>query len=202
MRQFLSTLCIVAACIAAPVAAQVPGAPDKDRVKAGEYHVDAAHSQVAFSVNHFGFNAYHGLFGDLTGTLTLDPAAPEQARMNIEIPLTRVTTTSDQLDGHLQTPDFFDTANHPKATFRSTDITVSGDTAQITSDLTIGGVTQPVVLAARFIGAGTNPMNKAETIGFEANAQVRRSDLGVDYGLPAVADLVNLRITVAFERQQ
>ncbi len=202
MRQILSTLCIVAACIAAPAAAQVPGAPDKDRVKAGEYRVDAAHSQVAFSVSHFGFNAYHGLFGDLTGTLTLDPANPEQAHMNIEIPLTRVTTTSDQLDGHLQTPDFFDTANHPKATFRSTDITVSGDTAQITGDLTIRGVTKPVVLAARFIGAGTNPMNKAETIGFEANAQVRRSDFGVDYALPAVADLVNLRITVAFERQQ
>src|SRR3546814_17476020 len=102
--------------------------------------------------------------------------------MTIEIPLTKVTTTSDELDGHLQTPDFFETAKFPTATFRSTDIAVNGDTAKITGDLTIRGVTKPVALAARFIGAGTNPMNQAETIGFEANAPVKRSDFGDDYG--------------------
>src|SRR3546814_11121790 len=91
-----------------------------------------------------------------------------------EIPLTKVTTTSSELDGHLQTPDFFETAKFPTATFRSTDIVVNGDTATITGDLTIRGVTKPVAMAARFIGAGTNPTNKAETIGFAAHPPGQR----------------------------
>src|SRR3546814_3014487 len=61
-----------------------------------------------------------------------------------EIPLTKVTTTSSELDGHLQTPDFFETAKFPTATFRSTDIVVNGDTATITGDLTIRGVTKQI----------------------------------------------------------
>ena len=76
-----------------------------------------------------------------------------------------------------------------------------GTSASITGNLTLNGVTNPVTIDARFTGAGTNPMNKAETIGFEGTTTIQRSDFGVDYAVPMVSDEVMLKITVAFEKQ-
>jgi polyisoprenoid-binding protein YceI len=196
----------LALAAAAPALAQqgpaaIPGTADATRVKAGNYKVDPAHTQVAFSVNHLGFNVYHGLFGDVTGTLMLDPARPDAAKLAIEIPLAKVTTTSGELNAHLQKADFLDTAKYPTATFRSTSVKVSGTDATITGDLTLHGVTKPVTLAARFTGAGDNPMSKTPTIGFEAKASIKRSEFGIAAYVPAVGDTVELNITAAFERQ-
>jgi polyisoprenoid-binding protein YceI len=187
---------------AAPAGAEeVPGKVDASRVTAGTYKVDTSHTQVVFEVNHFGFNAYHGLLGGATGTLTLDPAKPEGAKLAIEIPLKEVVTTSTELNAHLAKDDFFDVAKHPVATFTSTKIDVSGEKATITGDLTLRGVTKSVVLDAEFTGAGENPMNKALTAGFEATTTLKRSDFGIDYALPLVSDEVDLRVTVAFEKE-
>lgn len=204
MRGIFFALClatVTAGGIAiAQMPAEVPGKPDSTRVSAGRYAVDPLHTQVAFEVNHLGFNAYHGLFGDISGTLVLDPAQPEKASLDIIIPMSGITTTSAKLTEHMQTADFFDAAKHPVATFKSKSVTVSGTSAMITGDLTIRGVTKPVTLDARFIGAGANPMSKAETVGFEATTMVRRSDFGMTYGIPLVTDEVALRITAAFEK--
>ena len=91
---------------------EVPGKPDPARVTAGSYAVDPAHTQLAFTVMHLGFNPYHGLFGDITGTLELDPAKPDAAKLSIDIPMAGITTTSADLDTHLRTPDFFDVPNN------------------------------------------------------------------------------------------
>jgi polyisoprenoid-binding protein YceI len=162
--------------------------------------VDTAHTQVAWAVNHLGFNVYHGLLGGATGTLTLDPARPAAASVTIDIPLAQAVTTSTGLDKHLATADFFDTAKYPTAQFRSTSVAVTGTRARITGNLTLRGVTRPVVLEAVFTGAGPNPMNKKPTVGFEATTSIQRSQFGMGYGLPAVGDKVDLRITAAFER--
>lgn len=199
-------LLALALATAVPVLAQtppttVPGAPVASRVKAGTYKVDPAHTQVAWTVNHLGFNAYHGLFGDPTGTLTLDPARPAAAALSIDIPINRLASTSDKLNEHLLSADFFDMAKYPTARFVSTKVQVKGTTARITGNLTLHGVTKPVVLDARFIGAGDNPMTKVPTIGFEATTAIKRSDFGISYGVPVVSDRVELRITAAFEKQ-
>jgi len=188
-------------------APQVPGAPDPSRVTAGTYSADPAHSLIAFEVNHFGFNDYYGIFGDVAGTLELDPANPDAAKVDVTIPVASVTTASKALSDHLlragkdgAKPDFFGPAPAP-ARFVSTSVKAEGMTAMVTGDLTLNGVTKPVTFEAEFTGAGTNPFNKKATIGFEAETTIKRSDFGVNYGIPLVSDEVELDISVAFEKQ-
>lgn len=184
----------------APAARPVPGAADPSRVTAGTYAADAGHTMVLFTVNHLGFSTYWGIFGSVTGSLTLDPANPNAAKVSITVPMSGITTTSAQLNKHLATPDFFDAAKFPTATFTSTSVTVSGTSAKIAGNLTIRGVTKPVVLDATFTGAGKSPMGAKDTIGFEATTSVMRSDFGINYGIPMVSDVVPLKITAAFEK--
>jgi polyisoprenoid-binding protein YceI len=205
MRSSFIALSLAAfTAVAAPAVAQapmaVPGSLDASRVQAGTYAVDSDHTQVEFKVNHLGFNSYYGIFGGATGSLTLDPARPSAASVSIQIPLANLVTTNEKLNAHLKTPDFFDAAKFPTATFTSTSVSVSGQTAKIAGNLTLKGVTRPVVLDARFTGAGPHPMNKKAVIGFEATTIVKRSDFGVSYGVPLVSDEVPLRITAAFEK--
>jgi len=203
-RPILSACLLAVAAVTLPAIAQmpteVPGKADPARVTAGTYKADSAHTQIAFKVNHLGFNAYHGLFGDSTGTLTLDPAKPNAAKVDIEIPMSGITTTNAKLTEHLKGADFFDAAKFPTARFQSTSVNASGTSATITGNLTLKGVTKPVTLDAKFIGAGKGPMNGLETVGFEATGSIKRSDFGISYGIPFVPDDVPLEITVAFEK--
>lgn len=202
MRRIAILLAGISIGAAPPLFAQMPttppGAADTSRVAAGSYTVDPGHSQVAFTVNHLGFSMYRGLFGDVTGTMTLDPKAPAATKVSIDIPMSGITTTSAKLDEHLQGADFFDAARYPTAHFESTKVDVSGKKAKISGNLTIKGVTKPVVLDTTFVGAGT--MMGKQTVGFEAKTAIKRSDFGVSYGIPLVPDEVPLDISVAFER--
>lgn len=112
-----------------------------------------------------------------------------------------MVSTSPALDKHLRGADFFDAAKYPTATFVSTRVQATGARARITGDLTLRGVTRPVVLDARFVGAGNNPRgNKALNIGFEATTRISRSAFGMTYGVPAVGDAIDLSINAAFEK--
>lgn len=184
-----------------------PGAKEASRVTAGSYKTDAGHSLIAWRVNHFGFNDYIGLFGDVEGTLTLDPANLSAAKVDVTIPIAKVTTPSAGLTGHLLRagqnggkPDFFG-PEPAAARFVSTSVAVDGDDAKITGDLTLNGVTKSVVIDAEFSGAGKNPFNQRETVGFEGETTIKRSDFGLSGFLPMVGDEVELEITVAFEKQ-
>ncbi|KRB42536.1 YceI family protein [Phenylobacterium sp. Root700] len=187
------------AAIATPLAAQ-PASVDISKIAAGTYKADGSHTQVAFTVNHMGFTDYRGLIADAKGELTLDPKNPAAASVTIEIPISNLATTSAGLTKHLHAADFFDSAKYPTATFRSTKVVVDGQTAKITGDLTLRGVTKPVTLDARLTGAGPNPMSKAQTVGFHASAVIKRSDFGMTYIVPVVSDAVDLQIEAAFEK--
>lgn len=178
-----------------------PGSRDTAMVTAGTYMIDPGHTLVTFTVDHMGFSSFTGQFGNPEGTLTLDPANPGAASVEVSFPISEVSTTSPELDEHLQGEDFFDAANNPMGTFKSTEVVVQGDRAAIRGDLTLRGVTKSVVLQTAFYGAGENPMSKAKTIGFRATTTINRSDFGIDYGLPAVSDEVLLVIDAAFEMQ-
>lgn len=203
MHHALTALALATAATV-PVVAQmptsVPGAKDPSRVKAGTYTVDSAHTQVMWRVNHLGFNDYFGIFGDVKGSLTIDPAKPAAASVDIQIPIASTATSSAELTAHLMKPEFFDSAKFSTATFKSTAVAVTGTEAKISGNLTIKGVTKPVVLNAAFSGAGLGPMNKKETIGFHASTMIKRSDFGISYGIPFVPDEVPLEISVAFEK--
>ena len=198
LRPVLAALTLAAVVV--PATAQTPGAHDLTRVAAGRYATDPAHTQVAWSIDHLGFTTYDGIFGGATGTLTLDPARPAATAVDVTVPVSGLVTTVPALDTHLKSPDFFDAARYPTVTFHSTAVTVRGDTATITGDLTLHGVTRPVTLAARFVGAGINPLSKKATVGFSATTTLNRSDYGIKTLLPILGDTVTLRINAAFER--
>ena len=198
----MKTLAFAAFAIVAVAATPLSAQPavDVSKIAAGTYKTDGAHTQVAFTVNHLGFTDYRGLVADAKGELVLDPKNPSAATVSIEIPLSNIATTSAGLTKHLHAADFFDSAKYPTATFRSTKVVVDGQTAKITGDLTLRGVTKPVTLDARLTGAGPNPMSKAPTVGFHAAATINRSDFGMTYAIPGVSDAVDLQIEAAFEK--
>lgn len=187
--------------LAAPLLAQtaLPGAPDPSRVASGTYKVEPAHTQVLFTVNHLGFTEYTGQFRQPSGTLVIDRAKPANDKLDVSFDIAKVSTTVPALDEHLQKPEFFNTAQFPTGRFVSSKVTLNGNMATIDGDLTMRGVTKPVVLQARFIGAGVNPLSKKPTIGFRATTSIMRSQWGVSYGLPVVSDKVELTINAAFE---
>lgn len=136
--------------------------------------------------------------------LKLDPANPSASTLTATIPLTDVDSNSDGLDTHLQTPDFFDTANHPTATFVSRSITIDADDpteADVLGDLTIRGVTRPVTMEVEFNQAGPS-MGNTYKVGFDGEATIKRSEFGINYALPAVSDEVKLHLEGEFVLQQ
>ena len=185
------------------VVAQAALTQSPAEVQAGTYKLDPDHGKVTWSVDHLGFSTYVGQFVNAQADLVLDPANPSASRLTATIPLTEVDTNSDGLDAHLQTADFFDTANHPVATFVSRTVTVdAGDPSEATvvGDLTLRGVTRPVTMAVEFNQAGPS-MGGAYRAGFDGQATIKRSDFGVDYALPVLGDEVTLHIEGEFIRQ-
>ena len=189
-------------------APQLPGAMDVSRAEAGTYAADARHTLVGWRVNHFGFNDYFGIFGDISGTLTIDPAAPQNAKVDIMIPVANVVTANAGLTDHLLRagrdggkPDFFG-PDPAAARFVSTSVMPQGTKAMVHGDLTLNGVTKPVVIDAEFTGAGKAmmPPNRL-TLGFEGTTTIKRSDFGLTTFVPMVSDEVELDITAAFEKQ-
>lgn len=188
--------------LASPGAAQDAGVPTKDptQVRAGAYVLDPNHGKITWSVSHLGYSTYYGQFTGVTGTLDLDPKAPEKSRLSVAVPLGGAITGSARLEQHLATPDFFDTQKFPSATFSATGVEpTSPTTARITGTLTLRGVTKPVAIDATFNQAGINPVDKRYSVGFDGRAVVRRSEFGVSAFLPALGDDVTLRIEGEFK---
>ncbi len=187
---------------------QVPGAKDPKRVTAGSYALDPNHTLVGWKVSHFGFNDYFGIFGNIKGTLTLDPAKLQNAKVEVQVPIAEVSVANAGLKGHLlragkdgAAPDFFG-PEPGMATFTSTKVTKTGaTTADITGTLTMNGKSGPVTLKADLSGAGANPFNKKETVGFHATTTIDRTLWGVGYGVPVISKDVTLTISAAFEKQ-
>lgn len=190
-----------AGTLAAQSAPSLPGTADVSRVTSGTYAPDANHTLVGWRVDHFGFNDYFGQFGQATGTLVLNKENPAASTVDISIPVNSLVTSSERLTGHMATADFLDSANNPTARFVSQHVMIDGTKAMIHGNLTLRGVTRPVTLNAEFVGAGTNPMNRKETVGFHGSMSINRSEFGIAYALPVVSDNVDLTISVAFEKQ-
>lgn len=203
----LLSLGSVAVLNAQSASMQPPGRLDPARVTAGRYAVDSAHTLVGWRVDHFGISDYFGIFGDVAGSLDLDPRNLAATRLDITIPVAKVTVASAGLRDHLlrpgrdgAKPDFFG-ADPADARFVSTAVRRTGTMkATITGDFTLNGVTRPVTIAAEFTGAGPHPMNKRLNIGFKGRATIKRSDFGIGYAIPMVSDEVELDITAAFEK--
>jgi polyisoprenoid-binding protein YceI len=167
----------------------------------GEYGLDKSHGYITFSYSHLGFSNPHIGFRSFEVELNLDNENPENSTVNVTIDATSIDSRLDDFNGHLNGANFFDTANHPTITFTSTAIEMTGeDTMNVHGDLTIKGVSKPVILMAKINKAANHPMRKTPWIGVEADTKVSRSDWGLTRAVPNVGDEVSIRISVELQK--
>lgn len=166
------------------------------------YAIDPTHTFATYEVVHFGTSTNRGRFDRKQGTVQLDKAA-KTGRVEVTIDTTSVNTGVAQLDKHLQSKDFFDSANHPSATFRGDDFVFDGDNlVAVHGTLTLRGQTVPVQLKATRFNCYINPMLRRETCGGDFVATLKRSEWGVDYGVKlGIPDELRLLIQVEAIKQ-
>ena len=167
------------------------------------WNIDPAHSSAGFKVRHMMISNVKGTFKGLSGVLTLDESEPTRSRVEASIPIAGLSTCDEQRDGHLKSADFLDVEKFPTITFKSTGVKPSGNGGEVTGELTIHGVAQPVTLEVE----GPVPEIKdpwgMHRIGGSATAKINRKDFGLTWnsaletGGVLVGDEV--KITIEFE---
>jgi polyisoprenoid-binding protein YceI len=193
---------VLALGLAASGAAQAQFVTDPARVKGGTYAIDPAHTQVLFSLSHLGLTTFYGTFSGASGTLTLDAKKPSDSTLSVSVPVATVSTQVPKLDAELKQADWLDAAKYPVMTFTATKVLPAHkNTAQVTGNLTLHGVTKPVTLTVHFNAAGVNPIDRAYSVGFEASGHISRSAFGVNKYVPLIGDDVTLTISAAFEQK-
>jgi len=147
-----------------------------------EWVIDSAHTGVHFSVRHMMVSTVRGEFQKVSGTVQLDEQDLTRSTVNVEIDASSIHTRDEKRDGHLKSPDFFDVAQFPKLTFKSTRIEKAGDGGlKVTGDLTLRGVTRPIVLEVDPVGpAVKNPWGQWVR-GVSATAKLNRKDFGLNW---------------------
>lgn len=185
MRQTLLTLAAFGAMIA-PASAAVE-----------KYEIEKPHTQILFFADHLGFSHSMGKFTDHEGTIQFDTENPANSSVEISIKTDSLTLNDEKWDAHLKNADFFDVEKFPEMTFKSTNIEVTGEkTAKITGDLTLLGVTKPVILDTTFNRAAKHSFSNKYVAGFSATTTIKRSEFGMNYGLPLIGDEAEIRLEV------
>jgi polyisoprenoid-binding protein YceI len=185
MKRFTLPAAIAALAVVFPAAA----APET-------YTVDPNHTFPAYEVGHLGYSFQRGRFDKTSGKITLDTAA-KKGSADITIDAASVDSGVAKLNEHMKSEDFFNVAKNPNITFKSSSLTFEGDkVTKASGDLTMAGVTKPVTFDVTYFNCGPHPMNKKMTCGADMTAKVKRSDFGMKYALPALADEVLLRVNV------
>jgi polyisoprenoid-binding protein YceI len=161
------------------------------------YTFEPQHTQGVIRWNHLGFANPTAQFNTVEGTLEFDPADPTHSSVAVTIPLTSMSTGVPDLNDDFRSSDFFDFAKFPTATFKSRKIEKGGapDTLKVAGELSVHGITKPVVLDVTINKIGTNPRNQVPTVGFEAMATLKRSDFGLGLYVPQVSDEIRIHIT-------
>jgi polyisoprenoid-binding protein YceI len=161
------------------------------------YSLDPVHSQPIFEVKHMGFSIQRGSFGKATGKVTLDRAA-RKGTIDVTIDTTSIKTIDPRLDAHVKGEDFFNVAKYPTMVYRSSNLIFDGErVVGAEGELTMLGVTRPVALKVANFVCGDHPMNRKGMCGAEVTATIKRSEWGMNYGIPkAVGDDVRIIVPV------
>jgi polyisoprenoid-binding protein YceI len=182
MRRAL--LCATA-LLSLPVAAEVE-----------TFTIDSRHTFPMYEVLHSGYSLQRGRFNKTAGKITMDSAA-KTGSADIVIDATSVSTGIEKLEEHIRSDDFLKSAANPNITFKSNQFVYEGDVLKrAVGDLTIAGVTRPVTLDIRRLHCAPHPVNKRKVCGADLSTQIKRSDFGIKYGLPGLADDMTLHIAV------
>ena len=161
-----------------------------------DYKIDPTHTATVFSWNHFGFSTPSANFTDIQGVIKVDNAKPANSSVEVTIPISSVNTNVPALDKEFQEEAWFNAAKYPNITFKSTKVeTTDSKNFKITGDLTVKGVTKPVVLDAVLNKKAPHPMTKLDTVGFNATTSFDRSAFGIAAYVPNVGDKISVNIT-------
>lgn len=167
------------------------------------WEIDANHSQATFAVKHMMVTTVRGQFKVLRGKLNIDEQDPANSWVEAEVDAASIDTREANRDGHLRSPDFFDVENYPKITFKSTNVEhVGGDEYKVTGDLSMHGVTKPVVFKAEYAGQ-TKDAYGLQRAGLSARTTINRKDFGltwnraIETGGVAVSEDVKIEIDLA-----
>ena len=167
---------------------------------AATWNIDDSHSSAGFKVRHF-FTKVPGVFNTLSGEIEFDPQAIEKSSVMVTIPVESVDTDHEKRDTHLKSTDFFDAANHPEITFKSTKFYRIGESIKVDGILSMRGVENPVTLDVQFLGAGPDAWGGTRA-GFEASTTVNRKDWNIawnnvlDNGGTVLGDEVEISIAI------
>ena len=181
---FVPTLILSTTPAAGTRATGAPGSGTLASAAPSVWTIDNTHSGVGFQIRHF-VSKVRGKFKDVKGTITADESAWQDGVIDVEIATASISTDNDRRDGHLKSPDFFAADSFPVIRFKSTRIERSGDNAKIHGNLTMRGVTRPVVLEGMLTGIMKSA--QGDRIGFEASTTVNRVDYGVKWNRAAEA---------------
>ncbi|HJW46933.1 MAG TPA: YceI family protein [Lysobacter sp.] len=162
------------------------------------YEMDPNHTNVIASWSHFGFSNPIAVFGQVDGVIVHDTDNVGQSSVKVTIPLAGLDALVPDFNEHLRSADFFDAEKYPTITFASTKVEAAGDNKlRVLGDLTVHGVTRPVVLDVTINKLAEHPMAKPKraAAGFAATTTLKRSDFGLDKYAPNVSDEVKISIT-------
>ena len=160
------------------------------------YTIDNAHTSLIFAVSHYNLSYTYGRFKQISGEFTWNENIPAASQFSFEIDAASIDTNDDGRDQHLRGPDFFNTDEHAKITFKTTKFEKIDDDYRLTGEMTMLGTTKEVEMPVRVVGIGKGPFGK-ERAGFFTKFTVRRSDYGMDKMLNSVGD--NIAVTFSFE---
>ncbi|WP_079203705.1 MULTISPECIES: YceI family protein [Pseudomonas] len=170
---------------------------------AADYAIDkqGQHAFVNFKISHLGYSWLYGTFKDFDGSFSFDDKNPEASKVNVTLNTQSVDTNHAERDKHIRSGDFLNVGKHPTATFASTAVKSTGEgTADITGNLTLNGVTKPVVIAATFIGQGDDPWGGYRA-GFAGSTMLKLKDFEIEKDLGPASAEVELIISVEGVRQ-
>ncbi len=164
-------------------------------IGAEQYTVDPAHTFVSFRIHHLGFSILQARFDKVSGDMTYDAEDPGKSSIRVQVETASIDTNHEKRDEHLRSAEFLDVQKYPEATFVSTKFEPHGDTGVLTGNLTLHGVTRPVTVETRFIGAGKDPWGGYRR-GYTGTMHLKRSDFGMHHNLGPLGDEVELVLTV------
>lgn len=162
---------------------------------------DPAHSRLGFTVKHLTISVIDGRFADYSVKVTASAADYSDAQIEVVAKTASIDTDIEMRDNHLRSADFFDVEKYPEMTFKSTSLKkIDDNTAKLYGNLTLLGVTKAVVLDVTYFGTVVNPMNNAETAGFQIKGIIKRSDFNLGSSFPEaiVANDVQIIANVEF----
>ncbi|KFJ92985.1 YceI-like family protein [Ectopseudomonas oleovorans] len=165
---------------------------------AADYAIDkqGQHAFVNFKISHLGYSWLYGTFKDFDGTFSYDAANPEASKVNVTLKTASVDTNHAERDKHLRSAEFLNVSKHDTATFESTSVKSTGEgSADVTGNLTLNGVTKPVVIAAKFIGEGQDPWGGYRA-GFEGTTTLKLKDFDIAMDLGPASETVELIISI------